>query len=121
MNTYIAMLTSIAIWTMRTVLTADSITEILHHPNACRMSIADAVPELATAGVAASLRSRDFQAQVFGKTFANFLGQAVMYMACPKLGRIHNGHWRGSRHGHRQPDQGGKREAAQRGNFQPES
>ena len=83
--------------------------------------ISDAVPELATAGVAASLRSRDFQAQVFGKTFANFLGQAVMYMACPKLGRIHNGHWRGSRHGHRQPDQGGKREAAQRGNFQPES
>src|SRR5713226_8598987 len=87
----------------------------------CRMSNIRCGARVGKAEVAASLRSRDFQAQVFGKTFANFLGQAVMYVACPKLGRIHDGHWRGSCHRHRQPDQSGKREAAQRGNFQPES
>src|SRR5450755_1469858 len=66
-----------------------------------------------------SLRAGNFQAEFFGQALADFRGQAVVDAARAQFGGVDHRHGCGCRDCHSQPDQGGKRESHQRGQFQP--
>jgi hypothetical protein len=66
------------------------------------------------------LRAGNFQAEFFRQSFADFRGQAIVYAARSQLGGVDHRHGRRRGYRYSQPDQGGKRESHQRGDFQPE-